>query len=164
MGLKGGNPAGEPCLDHLKGKCFRAKCSFSHEKPSNTTPKKRPREEEDEAAAAAAAAEPGAVAGGAEAADGGEASSDEEEDQDAVVTVSQGGTGEAAYVSMTEAEKTDLRRKLYLTIMSAASFEECAHKIMKLQLPEEESVEIVTMILECCSQERSYQRFYGLLG
>ena len=30
--------------------------------------------------------------------------------------------------------------------------------------PEEEAGEIVTMILECCSQERSYQRFYGLLG
>lgn len=91
-------------------------------------------------------------------------SSSDEEASNAVVPVSQGGTGQAAYVSMTEAEKTDLRRKLYLTIMSAASFEECAHKIMKLQLPEEESVEIVTMILECCSQERSYQRFYGLLG
>ena len=72
--------------------------------------------------------------------------------------------GEEEYRPLTEAEKTDLRRKLYLTIMSAASFEECAHKLLKLQLPDEEAIEVVTMILECCSQERSYQRFYGLLG
>ena len=25
-------------------------------------------------------------------------------------------------------------------------------------------MEVVNMIIECCSQERSYQRFYGLLG
>ena len=31
-------------------------------------------------------------------------------------------------------------------------------------LPDEEAEEVVKMIIECCSQERSYQRFYGLLG
>ena len=25
-------------------------------------------------------------------------------------------------------------------------------------------MEVANMIIECCSQERSYQRFYGLLG
>jgi hypothetical protein len=75
-----------------------------------------------------------------------------------------GKPGILPYKVMNETDKVDLRRRLYLTIMSAASFEECAHKIMKLQLPDEEMPEVVTMVLECCSQERSYQRFYGLLG
>ena len=90
--------------------------------------------------------------------------SDDESSEDEAAPENLGPDGEAEYKPLTEAEKTDLRRKLYLTIMSAASFEECAHKLLKLQLPDEEAIEVVTMILECCSQERSYQRFYGLLG
>ena len=36
---------------------------------------------------------------------------------------------------MSEATKTQLRRTLYLTIMSSLDFEECAHKILKGPIP-----------------------------
>lgn len=32
--MKGGNPAGEPCKDFIKGRCPRAMCSFSHVPPA----------------------------------------------------------------------------------------------------------------------------------
>ena len=35
---------------------------------------------------------------------------------------------------------------------------------MKLQLREGQEIEIVTMLIECCAQERTYLRFYGSLG
>ena len=44
--MKGGNPEGQPCIDHARGKCQRAKCSFSHE----GKPKKGPKAEEEEVA------------------------------------------------------------------------------------------------------------------
>ena len=58
----------------------------------------------------------------------------------------------------------NLRRTIYLTIMSSLDFEECVHKIMKLKIPEGSESEVCTMLLECCSQERTYLRYYGLLG
>jgi len=59
----------------------------------------------------------------------------------------------------------DFRRKVYLTIMSALSYEECAHKLVKLMHGNEgKEMALCQMLLECCSQERSYLRFYGLLG
>lgn len=57
-----------------------------------------------------------------------------------------------------------LRRAIYLTIMSSLNFEECCHKLMKLSIKESDQMELCNMIIECCSQERSYIKFYGLIG
>lgn len=37
---------------------------------------------------------------------------------------------------LTEQDLVNLRRTIYLTIMSSAGFEECAHKLMKLDIRE----------------------------
>ncbi|KAG4302592.1 hypothetical protein PCK1_001176 [Pneumocystis canis] len=58
----------------------------------------------------------------------------------------------------------NLRRTIYLTIMSSVNFEECAHKLMKINIQEGQEIEMCNMIIECCSQERTYSRFYGLIG
>ncbi|CRG86441.1 hypothetical protein PISL3812_03447 [Talaromyces islandicus] len=58
----------------------------------------------------------------------------------------------------------NLRRTIYLTIMSSIDFEECCHKLMKISLPPGKEAELPSMIIECCSQERTYSKFYGLIG
>ena len=83
----------------------------------------------------------------------------------------------------------NLRRTIYLTIMSSIDFEECCHKMMKVRasprhdslslslsvsspltrnpqisLPAGQEPELVSMVIECCSQERTYSKFYGLVG
>lgn len=58
----------------------------------------------------------------------------------------------------------NLRKTIYLTIMSSVDFEECGHKLLKINLPTGLESELTNMIIECCSQERSYLKFYGLLG
>ncbi|KAJ3015976.1 pre-mRNA-splicing factor cwc22 [Thoreauomyces humboldtii] len=58
----------------------------------------------------------------------------------------------------------NLRRAIYLTIMSSLNFEECAHKLMRLNIQPGQEMELVNMIIECCGQERTYVNFYGLLG
>ena len=58
----------------------------------------------------------------------------------------------------------NLRRTIYLTIMSSVGFEECAHKLMKLDIRSGLEMELCNMLIECCSQERTYLRYYGLLG
>jgi pre-mRNA-splicing factor CWC22 len=58
----------------------------------------------------------------------------------------------------TETNLINLRRTIYLTIMSALDFEEAGHKLMKITLGPGQEVEITTMIIECCSQEKSYSK------
>ncbi|CAO1621602.1 unnamed protein product [Parajaminaea phylloscopi] len=64
----------------------------------------------------------------------------------------------------TETNMVNLRRTIYLTIMSSAIFEEATHKLLKLNIPEGQEIELCNMIVECCSQERSFSRFYGNIG
>jgi len=64
----------------------------------------------------------------------------------------------------TEQDMMNLRRTIYLTIMSSLSFEECAHKLMQVDIREGQEIELCNMLIECCSQERTYLRYYGLLG
>ncbi|QRV86759.1 pre-mRNA-splicing factor CWC22 [Ceratobasidium sp. AG-Ba] len=58
----------------------------------------------------------------------------------------------------------NLRRTIYLTIMNALSYEEAVHKLMKVNIQEGQEIELCNMIIECCSQERSYSNYYGLIG
>ncbi|KAK6260869.1 Initiation factor eIF-4 gamma [Theobroma cacao] len=64
----------------------------------------------------------------------------------------------------TETNLINLRRTIYLTIMSSVDFEEAGHKLLKIKLEPGQEMELCVMLLECCSQERTYLRYYGLLG
>ncbi|KAH3911037.1 hypothetical protein HBH56_139680 [Parastagonospora nodorum] len=64
----------------------------------------------------------------------------------------------------TNADLVNLRRTIYLTIKSSGGFEECCHKLMRINLPNGLENELTTMIVECASQERTYEKFYGMVG
>ncbi|KAJ1885435.1 pre-mRNA-splicing factor cwc22, partial [Coemansia sp. IMI 209127] len=65
---------------------------------------------------------------------------------------------------LTETEMINLRRTIYLAIMSSLSFEEAAHKLLKIEIRPGEEQELCNMVIECCSQERTYKTFFGLIG
>lgn len=65
---------------------------------------------------------------------------------------------------LTDEDRVNLRRTLYLVIMSSVDFEECAHKILKMNLGVGHEDEICHMVQECCQNERTYMKFYGLLA
>jgi pre-mRNA-splicing factor CWC22 len=65
---------------------------------------------------------------------------------------------------LSEADLVHLRRTIYLTIMSSATFEECAHKLASIEIPSGREDELINMIIECCSQERTFLRYYGLIA
>ncbi len=65
---------------------------------------------------------------------------------------------------LSEADLVHLRRTIYLTIMSSATFEECAHKLARINIPAGREEELVNMLIECCSQERTFLRYYGLIS
>jgi len=58
----------------------------------------------------------------------------------------------------------NLRRAIYLTIVSSLDFEEAGHKLLKLSIAPDKETELVTMVMECCSQERTYHKYFGLIA
>jgi pre-mRNA-splicing factor CWC22 len=64
----------------------------------------------------------------------------------------------------TGADLVQLRKNIYLIIMSSLDFEECCHKLLKMKISETLELEICNMIAECCSQERIYNKFFGFLA
>ncbi|XP_065834376.1 pre-mRNA-splicing factor CWC22 homolog [Oscarella lobularis] len=91
---------------------------------------------------------------------GGSSSEDEDESEDEEDEAAK----ETLIIDETQSNLTELRRVIYLTIMSSLDFEECAHKLLKMNFQPTQEREVCHMLLECCSQERSYLRFYGLLA
>lgn len=85
-----------------------------------------------------------------------ESSSSEEDEDDAQARLD--------IQDKTETNLVNLRRTIYLTIMSSALFEEATHKLLKLNIPEGQEGELCNMIIECCSQERTFNKFYGDIG
>lgn len=97
--------------------------------------------------------------------DDGDASSSDSDDEEQAQAQDQGHDANANPIQdYTEQDLVNLRRTIYLTIMSSISHEECAHKLMKLNIRPGQEKEICSMLIECCSQERTYLRYYGLLG
>ncbi|XP_050213902.1 uncharacterized protein LOC126665219 [Mercurialis annua] len=95
---------------------------------------------------------------GSDAASGDEDDDEDEEDEDEE-------DEEAMQIrDETETNLINLRRTIYLTIMSSVDFEEAGHKLLKIKLEPGQEMELCVMLLECCSQERTYLRYYGLLG
>lgn len=64
----------------------------------------------------------------------------------------------------TGTDLVNLRRTIYLTIMSALDFEEAGHKLLKMGIPPGQEHELATMIIECCSQEKTFIKYYALLA
>ncbi|KAI4720366.1 MIF4G-domain-containing protein [Aureobasidium sp. EXF-10727] len=94
--------------------------------------------------------------------------SDEDDEDDSDVSSSEDEDDEAdKQVEIKDQSNTDLvnlRRTIYLTIMSSGGFEECTHKLLRINLPPGLEHELPSMIVECCSQERTYNKFFGLIG
>ncbi|PYH50003.1 MIF4G-domain-containing protein [Aspergillus saccharolyticus JOP 1030-1] len=97
----------------------------------------------------------------------GEGSDDEDDDEDESEESSDEESEEERKMDIkdqTNADLVNLRRTIYLTIMSSIDFEECCHKLMKINLPTGLESELPSMVIECCSQERTYSKFYGFIG
>lgn len=95
----------------------------------------------------------------------GSGSEDEEEEEGEAVPDQELGDDKKKTVAIEDLTETDLvhlRRTIYLTIMSSATFEECTHKLAKMDIPQGRESELINMIIECCSQERTFLRYYGL--
>ncbi|XP_069668734.1 pre-mRNA-splicing factor CWC22 homolog isoform X2 [Periplaneta americana] len=71
---------------------------------------------------------------------------------------------DSTIIDNTETNLVALRRTIYLTIHSSLDFEECAHKLMRMELKPGQEIELCHMFLDCCAEQRTYEKFFGLLA
>lgn len=95
---------------------------------------------------------------------GSEESGSEEDDEDEGEETEQKEEVSGMIVDETETNLVSLRRTIYLTIQSSLDFQECAHKLLKMNIKDNQRIEVCQMILDSCAQQRTYERFFGLLG
>ncbi|XP_017265565.1 pre-mRNA-splicing factor CWC22 homolog [Kryptolebias marmoratus] len=97
--------------------------------------------------------------------DSGEEGDDSDEDEDEEDENDEEGEDEKVTIfDKTEVNLVAFRRTIYLAIQSSLDFEECAHKLIKMDFPESQTKELCNMILDCCAQQRTYEKFFGLLA
>ncbi|CAK7891219.1 pre-mRNA-splicing factor Cwc22p [[Candida] anglica] len=68
---------------------------------------------------------------------------------------------------MTDSELQNFQKTVYLTVMSSMSSDEAVHKLMKLSTQrksKDNDITLVDMIVKCCSQEKTYTKYYGVIG
>ncbi|KAK6315276.1 hypothetical protein J4Q44_G00148050 [Coregonus suidteri] len=93
-------------------------------------------------------------------------SDDDEDDGDEEKEGEEGGDDaeKVTIFDQTEVNLVAFRRTIYLAIQSSLDFEECAHKLIKMDFPDSQTKELCNMILDCCAQQRTYEKFFGLLA
>ncbi|KAI1427035.1 hypothetical protein F5Y12DRAFT_226033 [Xylaria sp. FL1777] len=82
-----------------------------------------------------------------------ESSEDEEDEEEKAIEIK----------DQTNTDLVNLRKTIYLTIMSSLDPEESVHKLLKLNLAGQDH-ELPSMVIECCAQEKTYTKFFGLIG
>ncbi|XP_073433581.1 pre-mRNA-splicing factor CWC22 homolog isoform X2 [Dendrobates tinctorius] len=99
--------------------------------------------------------------------EGEEGGSDDDSDEDDNEEAAEEGGEEGEKITIhdkTEINLVSFRRTIYLAIQSSLDFEECAHKLIKMDFPDSQTKELCNMILDCCAQQRTYEKFFGLLA
>ncbi|XP_014256672.1 pre-mRNA-splicing factor CWC22 homolog [Cimex lectularius] len=89
--------------------------------------------------------------------------SDDEDDDDNDDDDDQ-GEKKMTILDNTETNLIALRKTIYLTIQSSLDFEECAHKLLKMEIKPGQEQELCHMFLDCCAEQRTYEKFFGLLA
>lgn len=75
-------------------------------------------------------------------------------------------TGEERLLALADTQRmnTDIRRKIFVSIMGADDFVDAHGRLTRLRLTKAQQPEIVRVLLECCGQEGIFNRYYALLA
>ncbi|CDP04210.1 unnamed protein product [Coffea canephora] len=58
----------------------------------------------------------------------------------------------------------NLKNTIFLTMMSGIDFEDAGHKLLAIPLRQNQEMVICNMLLECCSHQKTYNRYFTLLA
>ncbi|KAL3426199.1 dihydrolipoyl mitochondrial precursor [Phlyctema vagabunda] len=74
------------------------------------------------------------------------------------------GVSDLAQLATEQRMNTDIRRAIFITIMSASDFQDAYLRLMKLKLKKVQELEIPKVLIRCSSAEQSYNPYYTLIA
>jgi nucleolar MIF4G domain-containing protein 1 len=74
------------------------------------------------------------------------------------------GTSDLGQLAREQRMNTDIRRAIFITIMSASDFQDAYMKLNKLKLKKVQELEIPKVLIHCSSAEASYNPYYTLIA
>lgn len=93
-------------------------------------------------------------------------SDEEEEEEDEEQDEGEEQEAEEEIVEdLTEKALSEFQKNVYLIIMSSMSHSEAVHKLLRLKAEVKDfEYRLADMVVKCCSQEKTYTKYYGLIG
>ena len=75
-------------------------------------------------------------------------------------------TASAELLALAKAQKmnTDVRRSIFIVLMSSEDCMDAFERLLKLNLKEKQEREIVRVLVRCCTQEQAYNPYYALVA
>nr|GFD56933.1 nucleolar MIF4G domain-containing protein 1 [Tanacetum cinerariifolium] len=74
------------------------------------------------------------------------------------------GEVDLAQLAREQRMNTDVRRAIYVSIMSATDFKDAQIRLNKLNLKKAQEVEIPKVIIHCAGAEKTYNPYYTILA
>lgn len=94
----------------------------------------------------------------------GSESKDAESTSAAVTRVEDSGTSDLVQLAKEQRMNTDVRRAVFVTIMSATDFQDAYLKLLKLKLKKVQEFEIPKVLIHCSGAEKAYNPYYTLIA
>lgn len=75
-----------------------------------------------------------------------------------------GTTTDLAQLAREQRMNTDIRRSIFITVMSAEDYTDAHNRLLKLRLKRKQAPEIPRVLVHCCGSETSYNPYYTLIA
>ena len=89
---------------------------------------------------------------------------DVEEDSDAESDTNNSKNNKIVLQNMTETKLNQLREGVYMRIMNSVDYQEAVHKLLSMNLNNQDLEEMCNMVVDSCLQQKTYLNFYGNLS
>ncbi|KAI9052509.1 hypothetical protein LZ554_003853 [Drepanopeziza brunnea f. sp. 'monogermtubi'] len=84
--------------------------------------------------------------------------------QKTATSIEDSGTADLQQLARELGMNTDIRRAIFITIMSATDFHDAYQRLMKLKLKKVQEFEIPKVLIRCAQSEKSYNPYYTLIA
>ncbi|RAL61961.1 hypothetical protein DID88_002450 [Monilinia fructigena] len=74
------------------------------------------------------------------------------------------GTSDLVQLAREQRMNTDIRRAVFITIMSASDYQDAYQRLMKLKLKKVQELEIPKVLIQCSGAEKMYNPYYTLIA
>lgn len=80
------------------------------------------------------------------------------------IQVVEAGTSDLVQLAREQRMNTDIRRAIFITIMSASDYQDAYLRLMKLKLRKVQELEIPKVLIHCSGAEQNYNPYYTLIS